>query len=232
MGIFEAYFETEAGLSTPSKSIKKLANFAYWCHLVLGVIAGVGCFIMALARFIEGFFAFGVLLLLGVVIVPLFFKLLGWLAAFPLRTIAVIVESHENALFYGRSYLSVQNRPVQKSGYQARKIKIAPTSYKKTDASQTETAVLPKEAESQAENAAQPESNQAEPVPPAQEQKQAPKHKTTQQEKLEYALRFTTDEGMMNYLKRNADEQIIELLDGPEDTLRARVMKALEDSKS
>lgn len=97
MSILNKYFETEAGLTRPSVSLKKIARGIYWLYLILGVIAMVGCLIgfFNLLDW-DGEMAF-LFLILGA-ISPLVFKLMGWLSSLSLRAIAVVVESHEKNL--------------------------------------------------------------------------------------------------------------------------------------
>ena len=87
MNIIKMYFETEAGQTHPSKSIKTIARIIYWVWLIMGLVALVGS-LFAIPNMGEGWLAAAVLSL------PLC-KLMGWLSSLGLRAIAVVVESHE-----------------------------------------------------------------------------------------------------------------------------------------
>ncbi len=87
MNILKKYFETEAGQTRPSKSIKTIARITYWVWLIMGVVAVVGS-LLASKNAGEGW------LVLAVLSLPLC-KLMGWMSSLGLRAIAVVLESHE-----------------------------------------------------------------------------------------------------------------------------------------
>ena len=91
MNILKKYFETDAGLNNPSKSIKLIAKAIYWLWLILGVFG--------LLYSIVGIFQDGEVwyLLIGILFL-LLGKLMGWLSSLSLRCFAVILESHEKHL--------------------------------------------------------------------------------------------------------------------------------------
>lgn len=94
MSIIRKYFETEAGQTRPSKSIKTIARITYWVWLIMGVVAVVGS-LLAFKNAGEGW------LVLAVLSLPLC-KLMGWLSSLGLRAIAVVLESHELNIIYVR----------------------------------------------------------------------------------------------------------------------------------
>lgn len=96
MGVFGWYFDKEKGLKKPSVSILMLADILYAIELIGGFIGAIACLIMFLIGLFKETFSF--LMLCGVVLVPLAAKLSGWLSALGLRSVAVVVESHENHL--------------------------------------------------------------------------------------------------------------------------------------
>lgn len=97
MNILKKYFETEAGLTRPSKSIRTLARISYWFYLILGVIAMFGCLIGFLNMLDIGM-EVSIMFLLLAAICPFVFKLMGWMSSLTLRAIAVVLESHEKNL--------------------------------------------------------------------------------------------------------------------------------------
>lgn len=97
MNILKMYFETEAGQTHPSKSIKRLAQIIYWIYLIGGLVALVGCLLAAFSIMDYNHEA-GYLYLFIAVLCPFVCKLIGWLTSLSLRAIAVVVESHEKNL--------------------------------------------------------------------------------------------------------------------------------------
>lgn len=97
MNILKKYFETEAGQTRPSKSIKTIARIFYWFYLIMGVVALVGCLLATLNTMDYNHEA-GYLYLVIAVLCPFVCKLIGWLTSLSLRAIAVVVESHEKNL--------------------------------------------------------------------------------------------------------------------------------------
>lgn len=97
MNILKKYFETEAGQTCPSKSIKTIARIFYWFYLIVGVIALVGCLLAAFSIMDYNHEA-GYLYLGIAVLSPVICKLIGWVTSLSLRAIAVVVESHEENL--------------------------------------------------------------------------------------------------------------------------------------
>lgn len=97
MNILKKYFETEAGQTRPSKSIRTIARISYWCYLIMGMAALVGCLLAAFSIMDYNHEA-GYLYLIIAVLCPFVCKLVGWLTSLSLRAIAVVVESHEGNL--------------------------------------------------------------------------------------------------------------------------------------
>lgn len=97
MNILDKYFETEAGQTRPSKSIKTMARVFYWFYLIVGVVAFVGC-LLAAFNIMDYNHEAGYLYLVIAVLCPFVCKLIGWLTSLSLRAIAVVVESHEENL--------------------------------------------------------------------------------------------------------------------------------------
>lgn len=97
MNILKKYFETEAGQTRPSKSIKTMARVFYWFYLIVGVVAFVGCLLAAFSIMDYNHEA-GYLYLVIAVLCPFVCKLIGWLTSLSLRAVAVVVESHEENL--------------------------------------------------------------------------------------------------------------------------------------
>lgn len=92
MNLLKKYFETDAGLTHPSQSIKKISKAIYWIYLILGVL-GLLYSIVGLFQEDEIWILFvGILFLLGG-------KLLGWLSSLGLRCFSIILESHEKHLY-------------------------------------------------------------------------------------------------------------------------------------
>ena len=96
-GIWKKYWDVKAGLSHPSKSIKRIAKVFYYFYLVMGIVGAVACLISFFqALFGWGEFSFAALLM--TVLTPLICKFLGWLSTLGLASVAVVVESHEKHL--------------------------------------------------------------------------------------------------------------------------------------
>lgn len=91
MNILKKFFETDAGLNNPSKSIKTIAKAIYWLWLILGVFGFIYSIIgIFQEEAIWPLFVGILFLLLG--------KLMGWLSSLGLRCFAIILESHEKHL--------------------------------------------------------------------------------------------------------------------------------------
>lgn len=96
-GIWKKYWDVNAGLSHPSKSIKRIAKVFYYFYLVAGIVGAVAClFSFFQALFSWGDFNIGALLM--TILTPLICKFLGWLSTLGMAAVAVVVESHEKHL--------------------------------------------------------------------------------------------------------------------------------------
>ena len=96
-GLWKKYWDVNAGLSHPSKGLKRIAKLFYYIYLVLGIVGAAACLI-SFFRALFDWGEFQIMPLLMVVITPLLCKFLGWLSTLSLAAVAVVVESHEKHL--------------------------------------------------------------------------------------------------------------------------------------
>ena len=186
--------------------LKKLAVFTMIVYLALTALLFV-MLLITRAAFLN---------FLGVLLLPVS----ACITAFPLYGLAVVMEDHED--FY-HSFLTLESKLNKLRTEDLDNLRI----------------LLERMGSEEAEQKQEPKAPVSEPksqIPPKTTPVHTPEPRKTLPEALQYALQFSTDKGMLEYLRRYASSSESErseldaLLSGDPSTLRQRVQDRMAQS--